>query len=242
MLLTLLLWTLVLSHGKVMPYPQMVSYSPRIAVADSVFTAMQCAELCSLAGPSLIDSSDPTVTMLTEQKDTLLSYLKQRVADIAMMPLRNLDTIELREYSTSQSSPLGFHSGLSIARYATVWVFLSDVPSGGALVFPNAKPHPGVDVEGVFKLGSSDLNDNSDMEFVCEPENGAFTIMPQLGRVVVFFSHLPDLKSDSVAAIFGACRPHDKSMFVAQVTFTWVDPGHSNNIHTILSSVGLDAW
>lgn len=186
---------------------------------------------------------------LYNSSEEIVQHFRSLMANLAMLPIENSEVLQLTRYTPGQKYGLHFDSSLNVGRVVTVLVFLDEVIEGGELVFPWAKLRAGVELDGVSGPGRniSDLvgvHVEPDIDAMCALDSGSLLIAPRVGRVALFYSHRPDLRRESYAAMHGGCRVTQGTKFIAQLWFDWSIFGNSNSNHiaTIFQHVGMSQW
>eukprot|EP00484_Ammonia_sp_Unknown_P016975 CAMPEP_0197044114 /NCGR_PEP_ID=MMETSP1384-20130603/20234_1 /TAXON_ID=29189 /ORGANISM="Ammonia sp." /LENGTH=288 /DNA_ID=CAMNT_0042475511 /DNA_START=9 /DNA_END=872 /DNA_ORIENTATION=- len=243
-----------------------LSKRPRIYVADNVFTREQCEQLIELAKDNLVAGNTMDQYGQHQKKKKKVRRAKQallrdvnasngivqlfrdKMSSLALMPEENGEPLAVMKYGYGDYYGLHFDSSLSVGRYATVMVYLNDVRWGGETVFPWAKrTEMSWQHADIFGFGR-DINElrgvtvEPPIESVCTPDSNSLLIKPKQGRAVIFFTHLPDLKRESYAAMHGGCplTDYDEEKWIVNLFIDWYTI--ANDMQTVLNAVNMYQW
>lgn len=247
-----------------------ISKKPRIYIADNVFSEEECDKLISLAKDKLITASTISpkgqkhsstqrqkyrsakqAAFHATEGDGLVQMFRDKMSNMALMPEEHGEPLSVIKYEENDSYGLHFDSSLAVGRYVTVMVYLNDVDpnAGGHTVFPWAqRTEESMFYSGVTGTGRDigelrSISIEPDIELVCDADSDSTMIRPKRGRVLIWFTHRPDLKRESYAAMHGGCPINgDHEKWIATLFIDWFPFQTENDIRKMLNSVSLEKW
>ena len=233
--------------------PVLLSSRPRIYRLPSLLSSEECDGLIALGQarlrPSEVgvagdddashgtwrNSSSMTFSEAGDGDLPLVTALRRRLSDAALMPEALAEPLQLARYAPTES--FGLHTDAdirgSVLRAATVLVYLNDDFGGGETVFPRVAlgargalpPLPKLVAAGGAAALSRQLNS---LPKYCGDGSRVLRLTPRKGDGVVFFSLRPDGAPD-LDAVHGGCPPEGGTKWVAQQWFNLDSPNGSDS-------------
>jgi len=179
----------VFAHDKMITL-KTLSLQPLVYAVDAFLEKEECKHIIERSAPNMkkISESRTFSTYLLSAKDDLkLLNIDERVANLTRTPLHYHEQVQVQQYNHGQQyeSQLDYKKWKN--RLATVFWYLSDVNLGGEMNFPSAVGFEPIDDENVASECSTGLR-----------------VKPREGKVILFYSLLPDGTGDKTS-LHGEC-------------------------------------
>eukprot|EP01013_Petalomonas_cantuscygni_P038830 TRINITY_DN70054_c0_g1_i1.p1 TRINITY_DN70054_c0_g1~~TRINITY_DN70054_c0_g1_i1.p1 ORF type:complete len:341 (-),score=32.86 TRINITY_DN70054_c0_g1_i1:62-934(-) len=193
----------------------------------------------------------------------IVRVFRRALSTAALAPENHGEYLSVSRYRRGQKYELHFDSSLTTARYVTALGFLRSPAAGGELMFPWAYrgQFANVSLDGIFGRGRSvselkGVTKEPHVEPLCrearrrthgraklDDAGEALMIMPKAGRVVIFFTHDPQLRRVSYAGMHASCPVEsDDEKIITQLWIKWHSPNRQNLVSEVLTSVGMSRW
>eukprot|EP00937_MAST-01D_sp_MAST-1D-sp2_P005385 g5385.t1 len=198
-----------------------LSLRPLVFDVRGFLTVEECDHIIEQAGPRMAkakvshmdkdvgkpdtDFRTSTNTFLSSQDDAVLQEIDARVANLTRIGVAQFEQVQVLRYTKGQLYgahhdywPTDAYQQPDIVRMTeagwknrllTVFWYMSDVQIGGETNFPDAVGFPAID--------------STDVSAECRR---GLRVKPERGKVIAFYSLLPDGRGD-VTSLHGACPP-----------------------------------
>ena len=192
---------------------------PRVYVLDDFVSEEECQHVINVAKPLLQPSTvtknefksslfkhniresetanDDNRTL--ENNDPIISDIMNRIHEHLFIPIEFGEPVQFGHYKKGNYYEFHKDSDTRIGRIVTFLIYLNDVESGGATIFPGVNK----DTSTLPQLNWGSNGNQPPMAPYCQ-SSSVYKVKPKRGRAVIFFSHNPDMTEDKYA-IHGSC-------------------------------------
>ncbi|KAK9809953.1 hypothetical protein WJX72_002399 [[Myrmecia] bisecta] len=203
------------------PYMSLISERPRIVMIENFLTPQECQAMMGLAEPRLQASRVSTGSTTSFRTSSSTFLLDKMATHPAVMPferrvtkllsllgplapraLHKTEAVQVVRYNKGEYYAEHFdnRAGNCGLRAATLMVYLSDVPSGGATHFPRSTGCrcEALDALDCFKDDAASFTATTLPRMRPHPQPyPGLRIQPKQGRAILFWSRLPSGEEDS---------------------------------------------